>query len=100
LGHAWGDEVLRQFAARLQENLRRGIDWVARIGGEEFAVVLPETGYEAALDIARKLRTGVANTSFDFHNRSVEVTASFGLCGMGSVPRGTKRVAESLVKVA
>jgi two-component system, cell cycle response regulator len=100
LGHACGDEVLRLFAARLQENLRRGVDWVARIGGEEFAVVLPETGYEAALDIARKLRTGVANTSFDVHNRSVEVTASFGLCGMGSVPQGTKRVAENLVKVA
>ena len=41
LGHAGGDEVLRQFGGRLQEVLRRGVDWVARIGGEEFAVVLP-----------------------------------------------------------
>jgi diguanylate cyclase (GGDEF)-like protein len=40
LGHAGGDQILRQFGARLQKNLRRGIDWVARIGGEEFAVVL------------------------------------------------------------
>src|SRR4051812_20177967 len=45
LGHSGGDEVLRQFGARLQDGLRRGVDWVARIGGEEFAVVLPETNY-------------------------------------------------------
>jgi PleD family two-component response regulator len=35
LGHAGGDQVLKQFGARLQKQLRRGIDWVARIGGEE-----------------------------------------------------------------
>src|SRR5580704_11356014 len=56
LGHAGGDQVLRQFGARLQKQLRRGVDWVARIGGEEFAVVLPESGYDAALEVARKLR--------------------------------------------
>jgi diguanylate cyclase (GGDEF)-like protein len=100
LGHAGGDEVLRQFAARLQEVLRRGVDWVARIGGEEFAIVLPETGYEAALDVARKLRAGVANTTFEAQSRSIEVTASFGLCGMESVPPGNRKVAENLVKVA
>jgi diguanylate cyclase (GGDEF)-like protein len=99
LGHAGGDEVLRQFAARLQNALRKGVDWVARIGGEEFAIVLPETGYEAALDVARKLRIAVANSAFDVQNRSVEVTASFGLCGMESVPH-VKKVAENLVKVA
>src|SRR6202012_1582560 len=57
LGHAGGDEVLRQFGARLQQILRRGVDWVARIGGEEFAIVLPETDYEHALEVARKLRS-------------------------------------------
>jgi two-component system cell cycle response regulator len=101
LGHAGGDEVLRQFAARLQEGLRRGIDWVARIGGEEFAIVLPETGYEPALDVARKLRAGVANKTFEVQNQSVEVTASFGLCAIESVSVSgkNKKVAENLVKV-
>jgi two-component system cell cycle response regulator len=100
LGHAGGDEVLRQFGTRLQEALRRGIDWVARIGGEEFAIVLPETNYEEALEVARKLRSRVANKTFAAQHRSVEITASFGLCGLDSVPLSVRKVAENLVKVA
>ena len=100
LGHAGGDEILRQFGTRLQEILRRGVDWVARIGGEEFAVVLPETGYEKALDVARKLRAAVANKSFDTQDASVDVTASFGLCGLERVPPGARAIAQSLLKVA
>jgi two-component system cell cycle response regulator len=100
LGHAGGDEVLRQFGSRLQEALRRGVDWVARIGGEEFAIVLPETNYAQALDVARKLRSGVANKNFAAQGRSVEITASFGLCGLDTVPPGVRKIAESLVKVA
>src|SRR5579872_1467852 len=100
LGHAAGDEILKQFGPRLQDALRHGVDWVARIGGEEFAVVLPETGYEQALDVARKLRATIANKTFETSARSVEVTASLGLCGIERVPGGEKRIAESLVKVA
>jgi two-component system cell cycle response regulator len=100
LGHAGGDEVLRQFGSRLQDVLRHGVDWVARIGGEEFAIVLPETNYEQALDVARKLRSAVANKTFEAQSRSVEITASFGLCGLESVPAGVRKVAESLVKIA
>jgi two-component system, cell cycle response regulator len=100
LGHAGGDEVLRQFGSRLQDALRRGVDWVARIGGEEFAIVLPETNYEQALDVARKLRSAVADKTFEAQSRSVEITASFGLCGLESVPPGVRKIAESLVKIA
>src|SRR5262249_40243875 len=100
LGHAGGDEVLRQFGARLQQALRRGIDWVARIGGEEVAIVLPEANYEHALEVARKLRATVADKSFSAQSRNIEITASFGLCGLESVPPGARKVAESLVKIA
>ena len=99
-GHAAGDEILQQFGPRLQQFLRRGVDWVARIGGEEFAIVMPETGYEPALEVARKLRAGVSHTPFKTGKRDLKVTASFGLCGMDVVPNGGHRLAERVLKVA
>ena len=100
LGHPAGDQVLQQFGARLQQPLRRGADWVARIGGEEFAVVLPETGYASALDVARKLRAGVRQTGFKVDDRSVPITASFGLCGIDCVPRDDSRLPDRMLKIA
>jgi len=101
LGHSGGDEILRQLGPRLQQNLRRGIDWIARIGGEEFAVVLPETGYEPALEIARKLRRCVGHEQFKVEGgKSIAVTASFGLCGLDRVPTGERGLAERILKIA
>jgi diguanylate cyclase (GGDEF)-like protein len=99
-GHPGGDQILQQFGLRLQHVLRRGMDWVARIGGEEFAIVLPETAYEAALDVARKLRRGVSRTAFKAGSENIRVTASFGLCGMDRVPAGERRLAERMLKIA
>jgi two-component system, cell cycle response regulator len=100
LGHAAGDDILRQFGARLQQTLRRGVDWVARIGGEEFAVVMPETGYEPAFEVTRKLRAAVASGSFTAEGKAVNVTASFGLCGLDRVPSGQRALAEQVLKIA
>jgi two-component system, cell cycle response regulator len=100
LGHAAGDQVLMQFGARLQQSLRRGVDWVARIGGEEFAVVLPETSYEHALDAARRLRSGIASKPFDINGRRIDITASFGLCGLNRVPAGERKIPDHMLKVA
>lgn len=58
-GHPAGDEALRQVANCLN-NGRRATDVVARIGGEEFAIILPETDIEGALNCADKLRISVA----------------------------------------
>lgn len=100
LGHPAGDQILKQFGRRLQQLLRRGVDWVARIGGEEFAVVLPETTYESALEVARKLRSGIAQTPFKVESKTLRVTASFGLCGVDRVAAGERRLAERMLKVA
>lgn len=100
LGHPAGDQILRQFGRRLQQLLRRGVDWVARIGGEEFAVVMPETNYESGLDVARKLRAGIAQTPFRVDSTTLRVTASFGLCGVDRVGAGERRLAERMLKVA
>jgi diguanylate cyclase (GGDEF)-like protein len=100
LGHSAGDQVLRQFGRRLQHALRRRVDWVARIGGEEFAVVLPETAYEPALNVARKLRECIANSAFKVEQRSLQITASFGLCAADKVPLGGRRLAQRMLKEA
>jgi two-component system cell cycle response regulator len=100
LGHGCGDDILRQFGGRLQEALRRGVDWVARIGGEEFAIVLPETAYEPAFEVARKLRASIASSPFTHEGKDVGVTASFGLCGLDCVPGGERELAGRILKIA
>lgn len=83
-GHAAGDEVLQQFAARTQKSIRSTSDWVARYGGEEFLVVLPETSHDGALHVAEKLRDLISATPFATRNGDCPVTASFGVASTGS----------------
>ena len=77
-GHAAGDDVLQQFAARIQKSIRSTSDWLARLGGEEFLIVLPETDYEGAVLVAEKIREIVGGASFMTRGGDVQVTASFG----------------------
>ena len=100
LGHLGGDDVLRQFGPRLQKLLRCGIDWVARIGGEEFAIVLPETGHDAACETAKRLRAVICQTPFNATGKTLKVTASFGLCGLDRVAIGERKMADRMLKAA
>lgn len=77
-GHAAGDDVLQQFAARIQRSIRSMSDWLARLGGEEFLIVLPETDYRGALLVAEKIRAIVSTAGFLTRAGDVPVTASFG----------------------
>ena len=63
-GHNAGDLVLRSTATATQERLR-GSDILARMGGDEFAVVLPDTELPAAIELAERVRTAVAARSFE-----------------------------------
>jgi diguanylate cyclase (GGDEF)-like protein/putative nucleotidyltransferase with HDIG domain len=74
-GHRVGDAVLQQVAALLREGVRR-LDAPARIGGEEFAVVLPATDAQTAFAVAERLRCAVRDA---FAEASVPVTISFGI---------------------
>jgi len=60
-GHSIGDDALRAFVFRVRNYLRQG-DACTRYGGEEFVVVLPDTSLETAIDVAERLRRGVAES--------------------------------------
>jgi diguanylate cyclase (GGDEF)-like protein len=78
-GHPAGDEALRAFADGLREHLRE-IDIAARLGGEEFAVLLPETSLEGALAVAERLRTTIDRRAVLHENDApVHLTASIGV---------------------
>ena len=76
-GHLAGDAVLRGLGARLRERLREE-DVVARFGGEEFVVVLPDTGAEGAAAVAEDLRAWVAGAPFPIGRIALDVTVSAG----------------------
>lgn len=77
-GHAAGDEALRLFARILGETTRT-VDLVGRIGGEEFTILLPETGRDAALQVAERLRAAVEAASFEFAGATIRFTVSLGV---------------------
>jgi diguanylate cyclase (GGDEF)-like protein len=80
-GHAAGDEALAHFAGLLRE-YRRVDDIAARIGGEEFALVLPGTGIEEAISVADDLCRRLAASPLIVDGRDVVMTASFGVAAI------------------
>lgn len=82
-GHDAGDEILREFAARLRKNVR-GIDLACRYGGEEFVVVMPDTEPALANIVAERVREQIAQQPFRVAGRDepINVTISIGLAGI------------------
>ena len=77
-GHNVGDEVLKIFGQRLTDNLR-SFDLVARLGGEEFVAVLPDTSVDTAHTIAERLRRSITDAPFrTSHNEPLDITTSVG----------------------
>lgn len=81
LGHLAGDAVLRQLAALIAANVRRE-DVLARVGGEEFALLVPEIELEAAAVVAEKLRALVERSPFRFEDKAISLTTSFGVAAL------------------
>ncbi len=78
LGHDSGDYALQCVAALLVEGIRE-VDVVGRLGGEEFAVLLPNTKIEDAKKLAERLRIGIAENSDLKTKLKMDITASFGV---------------------
>jgi two-component system cell cycle response regulator len=79
-GHEAGDEVLRTFAERVRQDTRP-VDIVARYGGEEIVVILPEAGLAEARSIAERIREKVEAMPFSVQRatRTIPVTVSIGV---------------------
>jgi diguanylate cyclase (GGDEF)-like protein len=73
-GHLLGDEVLRQVSSLLSKQIRK-IDVVCRYGGEEFVILLPQTGLEQALHVADKLRRAIEEWQFPGVPRTLTISA-------------------------
>lgn len=85
-GHDVGDEVLREVAERVSRN-QRNFDLVARLGGEEFVVVMPDTDGENALAVSERLRARMADVPFSVSAPvgGITVTISIGVAVGGRV---------------
>ena len=77
-GHLQGDVVLRQVGSLISGSIR-DCDIAARYGGDEFCLVLTDTSHEGALDLAERLRAGIAERGLMVGGSTVPVTASFGV---------------------
>jgi diguanylate cyclase (GGDEF)-like protein len=77
-GHLAGDHVLRGFAQRLQSNLRQS-DIICRWGGEEFILLLKDTGSSTARQLAEKIRQQTEEQVFPFNGVNLHVTTSIGI---------------------
>lgn len=99
-GHAAGDDVLQQFAARAQKLIRSNSDWMARYGGEEFLIVLPETGHIGAMAVAEKIRNVMCNAPFETPLGETQVSASFGVASTGPTGPDLVLKTDALIKCA
>lgn len=77
-GHLVGDEVLIKLAHILKTGFRRS-DKVSRWGGEEFAILLPDTNLENAINVADKLRLKIADQTFILPTTEINITISAGV---------------------
>ena len=79
LGHAIGDALLQQVAARSQATLQRSSDSIARIGGDEFVILLPQIAAPSnAVAIAEKILR-IINEPFDVEGHAINISCSFGI---------------------
>jgi diguanylate cyclase (GGDEF)-like protein/PAS domain S-box-containing protein len=99
-GHAAGDRALKELSLALRETVRTA-DVAARIGGEEFVLLLPDTGLEGALAVTERLRDRVRKSELSVEGETLKFTVSAGVAELGpdeSVDSLLKRADEALYR--
>lgn len=91
-GHPFGDAVLRELAD-IMKSTARDTDAVARVGGDEFVIILPDTGWQGALTFAERIRRKVEDFDFGGATSDIELTISIGV----ALARGTDPVSPDVL---
>ena len=97
-GHAAGDAVLVEFVRRIRSSLPREYDWCARLGGEEFAVVLPQTDLAGCGAVAEKIRRALAAAPVVTVGGSIDATVSAGVTGLSVLTDRDSATVEQLLR--
>lgn len=84
-GHACGDALLGELAARLRKALRE-MDLAGRWGGEEFLILLPDTDARGAQRAAEKVKAVIGDRPFTWRDKKINLTMTFGVCEGGLIP--------------
>jgi diguanylate cyclase (GGDEF)-like protein len=96
-GHLKGDEVLRRIAKIIKDSIRSS-DLAVRYGGDEFALLLPQTGLEKSQMLAERIKQSVGEYDFsDISHRLPEITVSLGVC---TFPHEKIKQKNDLIKLA
>ncbi|MDI6735409.1 MAG: diguanylate cyclase [bacterium] len=77
-GHEAGNRLIKAVAQSIQRNVRK-TDWVTRFGGDEFAIIMPQTNQEGALLVGEKVRQAIAEREMVFGGHTYRLTASLGV---------------------
>lgn len=86
-GHPAGDHVLKETCSLIKNKMIRQRDALGRYGGEEFALLLPNTPLQIAVDVAERIRSTIEKHAFVFEENSIPVTISLGVVALDSTTK-------------
>jgi len=92
-GHDCGDFILKSLSKLMMETLRHQ-DVLVRWGGEEFLILLPETGTEGATVVSEKIRKKVEDSSFIYNDKEIKITMTFGVAEYST----TERIDDTIIR--
>jgi diguanylate cyclase (GGDEF)-like protein len=96
-GHASGDAVLQQLVRRIAQCLPRETDWCARVGGEEFVIMLGDTPLSGAARVAERIRQSIAGLPVPTNAGPIAVTASIGVVEFHPAANQESATIESMI---
>jgi diguanylate cyclase (GGDEF)-like protein len=99
-GHQCGDRILVELVNRVTSGTREKVDWLARYGGDEFLLVMPEAGEKQAFQTCQRIRKIVEEMQIGWEGRVIPITVSFGFTGFNPTETAISVTAEQLVKSA